>query len=118
DRPADLLHDERLPRPDLGRVRRAVVDEVLDEGEAANASVDVCAELGIERDGPVQQERRYRLVLETAGDRERLSDGGQIVPVLVKRGANGVDVAKRRKEFQRARKQAFTSKQIEQPLCA
>ena len=56
DRPADLFHDERLPQPDLGRVLRAVVDEVLDEGQASDACVDVCAELWIERNGAVEQE--------------------------------------------------------------
>ena len=104
DRPADLLHDETpsTARPP-SRARVSVVDEVLDEGEAPDASIDVCAELGIERDGPFQQERRHGLVLEAARDRERFIDGGQIVPVLIERGANGVDVAKRRKEFERAR---------------
>src|SRR5262245_14525211 len=32
NRPADLLYDKRFPRPHLGRVPRAVVDEALDEG--------------------------------------------------------------------------------------
>ncbi len=62
-----------------------------------------------------QQERRHGLVLEAARDRERFRDGGEIVPVLIERGANGVDVAKRRKELERAGKQAFTSKQLQQP---
>ena len=38
------------------RVRSASFDEVLDEGAAAHASIDVSAELGIERDGSLQQE--------------------------------------------------------------
>jgi hypothetical protein len=56
DRALDLLHDKRLPRSDGCRVRRSLVDEVLDEGEAAQASIDLFAELGIERDGSFQQE--------------------------------------------------------------
>jgi hypothetical protein len=54
-------------------------------------------------------------VLETACDRERLVDGGQIVAVLLKGGADGVDVAKRRKKLERARMQAFPPKQLQQP---
>ena len=72
DRPLDLPHDKRLPRSDRSGVRevhRSLFDEGLDEGEAAQASIDVCAEVGIERDGSFQQERRDRLVLETAGAR-------------------------------------------------
>ena len=56
DRPADLLHDERPPEPNLICLPRAVVDEVLDEGRATHDSIDVCADLGIERNGAVQQE--------------------------------------------------------------
>jgi len=37
-------------------MRRSHFDEVLDEGEAAEASIDVCAEFGLERDGSFQQE--------------------------------------------------------------
>src|SRR4029450_6218244 len=116
DAPADLLHHKCLPRSDLGRVPRAVVDEVFDEGQASAASIDVSAELGIERDGSVQQERRHRLVLETACDCKRFVDGGQLVSVLVERRADDVDVAKRRKELERARKQAFPPKELQQPL--
>ena len=42
---------KRLPQPDARRVPGSVVDEVPDEGGAPDASIDVCAELGIERDG-------------------------------------------------------------------
>ena len=96
-------------------MRGSPFDEVLDEGEAAQASIDVCAELGIERDGSFQQERRDGLVLEAAGAHERFIDGRQIVPVLIKSGANRVEITKRRKELERARKQAFTLKQLQQP---
>ena len=57
DRALDLLHDKRLPRSDaLSRARGRCFDEVLDEGEAAHAFIDVFAEFGIERDGSLQQE--------------------------------------------------------------
>ena len=87
----------------------------LMKAEAAHASIDVCAEVGIERDRSLQQERRDGLVLEAAGADERFIDGRQIVPVLVKSGANSVEITKRRKELERARKQAFTLKQLQQP---
>ena len=115
DRPADLLHDETLPQADRRRVPGSVLDEVADEGVAPDTSIDVCAELGIERDATFQQERRHGLVLEAGRDRERFGDGGAIVPVLIERDADGVDVAKRRMELERAGKQAFTSKQLQQP---
>jgi len=54
-------------------------------------------------------------VLEAARDGERFGDGGQIVSVRVECLAEGVDVAKRRKELERARKQALALKQLEQP---
>ena len=53
--------------------------------------------------------------VEAAGAHERFIDGLQIVPVLIESGANGVEIAERRKELQRARQQAFTLKQLEQP---
>jgi hypothetical protein len=49
-------------------------------------------------------------VLEAARDRERFGDGGEIVPVLFERGANGVDVAKRRMTLECAGKQALRRK--------
>ena len=54
-------------------------------------------------------------MLEAAGPRERFIDGRQLVPVLIKSGANGIEVAKRGKEPERARKQAFAPKQLQQP---
>ena len=39
-------------------------------------------------------------------------------PLLIKRGANRVEITKRRKELQRARQQAFALKQLQQPLGA
>ena len=54
-------------------------------------------------------------MLEAGRDRERVGDGGEIVPVLIERDANGADVAERRMEPERAGKQAFPSKQLQQP---
>ena len=78
-------------------------------------SVNLPAELGIERDRSFQQERRDRLVLEATRADECFVDGLQIVPVLIESGADTVEIAERRKELQRARQQAFTLKQLEQP---
>ena len=102
DRALDLPHDKRLPRSDrcgVCEVHRSLFDEVPDEGEAAQASIDVCAEFGIERDRSFQQEGRDRLVLETASADERFIDGRQIVPVLIESSANSVEVAKRRQRI-------------------
>src|SRR5579872_5451788 len=112
DGPADLFHDKRFPEPDLGRPPGAVVDEVLREAQPSHTTVDVRAELWTERDGSVQQERRYGVVLEVAGDRERFRHCGQIVPAFIERGADGVEIAKRSEEFERGRKQSFPPKQL------
>jgi hypothetical protein len=100
----------RSGRCGVREVMRSLFDQVLDESEAAPASIDVPAEFGIERDGSLQQDGRDGLVLEVAGAQERFIDGRQIVSTLTKRGANRVEVVWRRKEFERARKQAFTLK--------
>ena len=54
-------------------------------------------------------------MLEATGAHERFSDDRQIAPVRIESGANSVEVAKRRKQFQRVRKQAFPLKQLQQP---
>ena len=112
----DLLHDKRFPRFSAGRrVRDSRVDEELDERDAARASIDLFAELGIERDRSLQKQCRDGLVIEAAGAQERVIDGREIVPVLIKSGANSVEVTERRKELERARQQAFALKQMQQP---
>ena len=59
----DLLHDEHLPQSDgcglpgdLANVFGWRVDQGLDEGESADASIDLLAELGIEGDRSFEQE--------------------------------------------------------------
>jgi hypothetical protein len=54
-------------------------------------------------------------VSEAEGGRERFIDRRRIVRVLIESGANRVEIAKRREEFERARKQAFALKQLQQP---
>src|SRR5688572_30111796 len=112
-----MLHDERLPQPDLSHASADSpdvfghrLDETLDEGRAPDASVDLCRELGIERDAPFQQQRRNGVVTEEAGAHERLVDGHWLVAVLVERGANGVYVAERGQELERARQQTLPLK--------
>lgn len=68
----------------------------------AHASIDVFAEFGIERHGSLQQDGRDGQVLEAAGAHERFVDSRQTVPVLIKRSANSVEIAKRRMELERA----------------
>jgi hypothetical protein len=53
-------------------------------------------------------------VLEAAGAHERFVDDRWIVSTVIKRGANRVEIAERRKEFERSRKQAFALKQLQQ----
>ncbi len=56
-RAADLLHDKHLPQSDALRVRdpARVSMKYLTKATRSDASIDVCAEFGIERDGSVQQ---------------------------------------------------------------
>ncbi len=82
ERAHDLLHDKRLPRS--GRRGATNVSEFssmryLMKARRPDAAIDVRAELGIERDGSIQQERRDGLVLEPAGAHEGVVDGRQIV---------------------------------------
>jgi hypothetical protein len=62
-RAPDLLHAKHLPQSNRCRVTDNLpdefwwrFDEVLDEGTASHASIDVFTELGIERTGSFQQE--------------------------------------------------------------
>src|SRR5215469_11002630 len=78
DRAHDLLHEKRLPRSGrcgVREVQRSLGDEIVEEGEAAHASVDVFAEFGIECDGALQQDGRDGLVLKAAGAQERFIYG-------------------------------------------
>src|SRR5262245_31721492 len=116
----DLAHDKRLPGSYRYRLREVqrLSHEVLDERFAAYASIDQRAEFGIEHDQFVQQERRDRLVLEAAGTDEGFIDGWQVVPGLIKRRANSVEITQRREELECARQHAFTVKQPQQPVGA
>ena len=79
----------------LGHLARPVVDEVLDEIRTADAAIDAFAELGIERDRPIQQQRRDWLVLEFARNCKRPGYGIRNVFVLLERRADRVAVAER-----------------------
>ena len=52
----DLVHDKRDPQSGPFRVRSSFFDEVRDEGATAHAVIDASAQVGIERDGSLQQE--------------------------------------------------------------
>src|SRR6185436_19192579 len=93
---------------------KSKLDEFPDEGGAPHMRIDVFPELGIVRDAFVEQERCDRFVTEEARAHERFVDGCWITPLFVERGANRVEIAKRRIEFQRARQQAFAMKQLQQ----
>ena len=54
-------------------------------------------------------------MLEAAGAHECFVDGREIVAVLIESGANGVEITERGEELQRARQQALTLKQLQQP---
>ena len=104
--------------PTLGlRAPGPVVDEVLDEGQRGPTLPSMCVPssgssamtivpAGVTR--PPRARSGRRIVNASV-------DGREIVPVLIESGANSVEIAKRRKELERARQQAFTLKQLQQP---
>src|SRR6476620_4858787 len=75
ERPADLPGNERLPGTEHGRARgadRRFVDEFSDKPGTARSFADVRAELGIERDGALEEESGDRLVPKATRGDERV----------------------------------------------
>src|SRR5262249_20920527 len=105
-----------MPGPEwIGVVNIGLVrDEVLDKRGTPRPAVDPTAEptaeLSIERDGSIQQQRRGGRVLKVARIHERFVHGGKVVCIGIQTGANTLDVAKRCKELERAGKKAFPVK--------
>ena len=95
-----------------------VRDEVLDKCGTSRPAIDPPSQLGVERDGPIQQQRRCGRVLEMAGTHERFVHRGKIVAIRIKTCANAIDVAERGKELERSGKKASAVEEIEQPPCA
>src|SRR4029079_9740452 len=113
--PSDPLQGEHLLVSKLCRLRRIRFGKAISKSDAVRAFAHSLVELGIERDRALQQQRRDGLLIEAASADDRLVDDPEIVGVVGKSGANGVEVAERRKEVQGARQQAFAVKQREQP---
>ncbi len=116
----DLLLDKSLPGPDwIGVVDVGLVlDEVLDKCGTSRPAIDPPAQLGVERDGPIQQQRRCGRVLEMARIHERFVHRGKIVGIRIETRANAIDVAERGKELERSGKKASAVEEIDQPPCA
>ena len=95
-----------------------VLDEVLDKCGTSRPAIDPPAQLGVERDGPIQQQRRGGRVLEMARIHERFVHRGKIVGIRIKTRANAVDVAERGKKLERSGKKASAVEEIDQPPCA
>ena len=116
----DLFLDESLPgsaRIGVGDVG-LVGDEVLHECGASRPRIDPLSHLAVERDGPIQQQRRGGLVLEVARIPQRFIHYGKIVGLSLERCANAIDVAERGKELQRSGEKASAVEEIDQSLCA
>ena len=115
DRAADLLHDETpsTVRPLVACARSEFSMKYLMKAGRPDASVDVlCRARDRARCDRSSRSDATASCSKRQARRERFIDGREIVPVLIERGANGVEVAERRKELQRARKQAFALKQL------
>src|SRR5258708_11307587 len=100
--------DKRLPRPEWIEVVdvRLVHDEVLDKRGTTRPAIDPTAELGVERDGPIQQQRRCGRVLEVARIHERFVHRGKIVRTCIQIGANALDIAESSEALERSGKKA------------
>src|SRR5262245_45761037 len=113
----DLLLDEGLPGlewiggVDVGLVR----DEVLDKCGTSRPVIDPTAQLGVERDRPIQQQRRCGRVLQMARIHERFVHRGKIVAIRIQIFANAINVTKRSKELERSGKKASAVEEIDQP---
>ena len=81
-------------------------------------AIDPPSQFGVERDGPIQQQRRCGRVLEMAGIQERFVHCGKIVCIRIETCPNAIDVAERGKELERSGKKASAVEEIEQPLGA
>ena len=116
----DVLLDKSLPGPDrIGVVDVGLVrDEVLDKCGTSRPAIDPPAQLGVERDRPIQQQRRYGRVLEMARIHERFVHRSKIVGIRIETRTNAVDVAERGKELERSRKKASAVEEIDQTPCA
>src|SRR5947209_9584841 len=116
----DPLLDKNLPGAFW--MRRSyfglVLDEVLDKCGASRPGVDPPAQLGVERGGPIQQQRRRRRVLEMARKQERFVDRRKIVCIPVEASTDAIDIAKRAKKLKRSGKQASSLEKVDQPMYA
>ena len=91
-----------------------VFNEVLDKFGTSRPAVDPPAQLGVDRDRPIQQQRRYGRMLEMARIRERFVHRNKIVGIRIETRTNAVDVAERGNELQRSRKKASAVEEIDQ----
>src|SRR5262249_49281800 len=116
----DPLLDKNLPGSFWmrGSYFGLVLDEVLDKSGASRPAVDPPAQLGVERDGPIQQQRRRCRVLEMARKQERFVDRCKIVCIPIKASTDAIDIAKRGKKLKRSGKQASALEEIDHPPCA
>jgi hypothetical protein len=114
-RTRDLLLDKSLPRPEwIGVV---YVELVLGEvtGQMRNVPahhpsvfpIHPSSQFGVDRDGPIQQQRRHACVLEMARVWERFVHRGKIIGVRIQTRANAIEVAERGKELERSRKKGL-----------
>src|SRR5438093_13019382 len=111
-----MLLDKSLPRSERIRVADVwlVLDEVLDEIRTSRPAIDPPAQFGVECDRPIQQQRRYSLVLEMTRIRERFVHHSKIVGIRIDTRTNAIDVAERGKELERSWKKTSALEEIDQ----
>jgi len=79
----------------------------MDKCGTSRPTINPSAQFGVERDGPIQQQRGCGLVLEMARIHERFVHRCEIAGVRMKTCANAIDVAERGKEFEGSREKGL-----------
>src|SRR5580658_1459958 len=95
--------------------------QVVDEPAWSTPFLDSLAERGVELDATAEKESGDCLTLKTAGTKERMRDGGDIV--RLKTVTYAVDVTQRRENIQRAWQNTLARKKLQHsfragPHCA
>jgi len=92
-----------------------VLDEVPDKCGTSRPGIYPPAQLRVEHDGPIQQQRRRGRMLEMARIHECFGHRSEIVCICIETRTNAIDVAERGKKLERSLKNAPAAEEIDQP---
>ena len=118
-RALDLRHDKHLPRSERRDLRKVGSSDRLKH--LMKDSRSVLRSMCLPSSGSSAMDRSSRSDATASRSKRQADTNASLTvsrsfPFSVESRANGVEIAERRKELQRARQQAFPLKQLEQPL--